>query len=51
MFFQVEVWQHPTAVQTNWVLPVQAAVVVEYNVPLVAFCQKLIRVVQPVLLD
>jgi hypothetical protein len=51
MFFRVEVWPHPTAVQMNQVLLVQVARVVEHNVPLVASCQKLIRVVQPVLLD
>jgi hypothetical protein len=51
MFFQVEVWPHPTAVQMNWVLLVQVAMVAEHNVPLVASCQKLIRVVQPVLVD
>lgn len=51
MFFQVEVWQHLVDVQTNQALPVQVAVVAEHNVPLVASCQKLIRVVQPILVD
>jgi hypothetical protein len=35
----------------NWVLPTLAVAVVEHNVPLVASGQKLIRVVQPVLVD
>jgi hypothetical protein len=51
MFFQAEVLQCPTAVQKNWVLPVQVAVVAEHNVLVVASGQKLIRVVQPVLVD
>jgi hypothetical protein len=51
MFFQAEVLQYPTDVQTNQVLPTQVVVVAEHNVPLVASCQKLIRVVQPVLVD
>jgi hypothetical protein len=51
MFFQVEVWQHPAAVQTNLVRPVQVAVVAEHNVPSVASGQKLLRDVQPVLVD
>jgi hypothetical protein len=51
MFFQVEVLQYPVDVQTNQDLPVQVARAAEYNVPLVASCQKLIRVVQPVLVD
>jgi hypothetical protein len=51
MFFRVEVLWCPTDVQTNQVLPVQAARVAEHNVPLVVSYQKLIRVVQPVLVD
>jgi hypothetical protein len=51
MFFQVEVLQCPTAVQKNWVLPIQVARVAEHNVLVVASCQKLIRVLRPVLLD
>jgi hypothetical protein len=51
MFFQAEVLRGPTAVQKNWALPVRAAVVAEHNVLLVASGQKLIRDVQPVLVD
>jgi hypothetical protein len=51
MFFLVEVWQHLVDVQTNQGLPVLVARVVEHNVLLVAFCQKLIRVWWPVLVD
>jgi hypothetical protein len=51
MFFQAEVLQYPTDVQTNQDLPVLVAVVAEHNVPLVASCQRLIRDVQPVLVD
>jgi hypothetical protein len=51
MFFRVEVLQYPTAVRMNWVLPVLRAMVAEHNVPLAVSCQKLIRVVQPVLVD
>ena len=49
-FFQVEVWPHPTAVQTNWVLPILRARAAEYNVPLRVSCQKLLHGVQPILL-
>jgi hypothetical protein len=51
MFFQAEVLWYPVDVQTNQDLPALRARVVEYNVPLVASGQKLIRVVQPVLVD
>jgi hypothetical protein len=51
MFFQAEVLWYPVDVQTNQDLPVQMAMVAEHNVPLVASGQKLIRVVQPVLVD
>jgi|TARA_R110000868_G_scaffold39645_2_gene137817 hypothetical protein len=51
MFFRVEVLWYSTAVQKNWALPVQVAVVAEHNVLVVASCQKLIRDVQPVLVD
>jgi hypothetical protein len=51
MFFRVEVLLCPVDVQTNQDLPVLVAVVAEHNVPLAASCQKLIRVVQPVLVD
>jgi hypothetical protein len=51
MFFRVEVWQHLVAVQTNQDLPILVAMVAEHNVPLVASGQKLIRVVQPILVD
>jgi ABC-type uncharacterized transport system substrate-binding protein len=51
MFFQVEVLWYPVDAQTNQGLPILVAMVAEHNVPLVASCQKLIRVVQPVLVD
>jgi hypothetical protein len=51
MFFQAEVLWCPVDVQKNQDLPVLVAVVAEHNVPLVASGQKLIRVVQPILLD
>jgi len=51
MFFRVEVLWCPVAVQTNRVLQILQAVVVEHNVPLAASGQKLIRVSQPVLVD
>jgi len=51
MFFQVEVLWCPAAVQTTQDLQILQAVVVEHNVPLAASGQKLIRVVQPVLVD
>ena len=49
MFFQVEVLQYPVDVRTNQGLPILQARVVEHNVPWQASGQKLIRVVQPVL--
>jgi hypothetical protein len=49
MFFLVEVLWCLTVVQMNLGLPVQAAMVVEHNVPLVASGQRLIRVLQPIL--
>jgi hypothetical protein len=51
MFFQAEVLWCPVDVQTSQDLPILVAMVAEHNVPLQASCQKLIRVVQPVLLD
>jgi hypothetical protein len=51
MFCRAEVWQHLVDAQTNQDLLSLPAMVAEYNVLLVAFCQKLIRVVQPVLVD
>jgi hypothetical protein len=51
MFSQVEVLWYLVDVQMNQDLPALAARAAEHNVLLVAFCQKLIRDVQPVLLD
>jgi hypothetical protein len=51
MFCQVEVWQHLVDVQTNQGLQIQVVVAAEYNVPLAASGQKLIRVWWPVLVD